>query len=171
MWTQEPPPPNCIYWACSPFLMHLGACVLVVTSFQRNQSSSLSLLAQHSLPPHLTDGLGLPQSLPRDSEPSLPWPLLLCYFCKSQSFLHQGDHIASRLYVRCSSNVCRLWFFCCPCRLDSPLGVPWRKSHSPRKCRTFIAFYEGKNLLIQTLHFREKMRAAREEVVVMEWVY
>lgn len=38
--------------------------------------AALSLLAQHSLPPPLTAGLGQPQTLPRRLEPSLP-PLLL----------------------------------------------------------------------------------------------
>lgn len=49
----------------------------MVTSFQRKPEQLSALLAQHSLPPHLTAG---PQTLPQRLQPSLSPLLLLRYF-------------------------------------------------------------------------------------------
>lgn len=59
------PPPNCIYWACSTFRVHLGACVLMVTSFQRKPEQLSACLPStprlHTSPM----GRGFPRACPR----------------------------------------------------------------------------------------------------------
>lgn len=98
-------------------------------------------------------GWGFPRACPQDFFS----PLLLCYFFENRAFLSQGGHVASQLCLQSNTNECCFQFSCCPGRLESLLEVPRRKSHRLRKCRPFTAFYEGKNLLKQTLHFRERM--------------
>lgn len=137
------PPPNCISWVCSTFLVHLGACVLVVTSFQRKPEQLSACLPStprlHTSPM----GRGFPRACPRTGI------LLFLHPYSFAVFVRTGPSSAKVTIelpncLRCSSDVCHFWFSCCPGRLESPLGVPWRKSR--RNCRTFTAFYEWKKI-------------------------